>query len=263
MRKGIAVVLAVFSGAGMAYGIIDLTTVFSVERCATGNCTVGGSSVPLLVVASLVFFVAVFLWQGSWLIAPPVGLLTALGLSIRNGTEFTTATLGTSAFIALSVLLGPLILAGIWIWSRRRRGVVASLVAEGSKAIAQVQGASETGVYINNRPQVAVSYLIRPLDGSQPFAYQQRRTLSITEVVPRPGLTWPAWYRPGDTSKVAIGSPSGNAWDPQTQALLTEFGIPVVQAYGYDPTAGQQQGFTQPGAQGFSPSGAPPGLGQP
>ena len=159
-----------------------------------------------------------------------------------------------AATIAVPILIRPAIVLAIVLRGRSKAKLGQHLVATGQRAVAQVQGAQETGVFINNRPQVRVSYLLHPLDGTPSFAHTKTQTLGFTEIPPRPGLAWPAWYDRADQSKVAIGAPSGAALDAQTEQLLREFGISVQQAYGYDP--GRPVGVPQGAPAVFGPAGS-------
>ncbi|HUG84581.1 MAG TPA: hypothetical protein VMM13_08440 [Euzebya sp.] len=238
MRKVIGGILSAGGGAAMAYGIIALVGIGS-ESCLGGRCLDGlQTDITFVIAGTLAFIISGFLWHGTWFVGPPVGLLTAFGLLARDGVALTGDSLGTAAFITVSVLLGPAILAVLVLRGRSKAKLAQRLVQTGNRAVAQVQGSQQTGVYINNRPQIRVRYLLHPLDGSPPFNHEKTQTLGFTEIVPRPGLAWPAWYDPSDPAKVAIGAPSGAALDASTEATLARFGLTLTQVYGYDPRGG-------------------------
>ncbi|WP_370325785.1 DUF3592 domain-containing protein [Euzebya sp.] len=246
MKTVVGVVLSAVAGASFAYGITEVIDSASLERCFAG-CAPPTAALGAMGAGFVLFIVSAFTWgPRTWFVAPPVGLVTALVLALGNGVELTGSTLGWAAFIALSVLAGPLLLGAFVLRGRAKAKQAAHLVATGQRAVAHVQGARQTGVYINNQPQVRVDYLIRPLDGSAPFGHQKAMTIGYAAIPPRPGLLWPAWYDPADPSKVAIGAPSGQAIDAQTEATLREFGISLVQAFGYDPRGGQPAGWGTP-----------------
>ncbi len=226
-------VIAIVGGAAGAFGIVGITRLGSCVE----TCTDQLGSLPFLVGGILAVIFSAFLWRYAMAAAPVSGLATAAFLLQRDGVDLFGDNLGFTAFIALCVLLGPaiLLLVGLVTGSRRREAL--DIAREGLRAVAEVQQVQGTGVYINGAPQVSITYVVHPLDGSQPFPYSQRRTLGFNDVVPRPGFRWPAWYRAGQTKKVAIGAPNANVGDPQTQSLLREFGIATLHAYGYDPAA--------------------------
>ncbi len=227
-------VIAIAGGAAGAYGIVGVTRLGS----CFGACTDQVGFVPFLVGGILAVTFSAFLWRYAMAVAPLSGLATAAFLLQRDGVDLFGDNLGFTAFITVCVLAGPAILLMVGLVSGGRRREAQEIARDGLRAVAEVQGIQGTGVYINGAPQVSISYLVHPMDGSQAFPYSQRRTLGYNDVVPRPGFRWPAWYRAGQIGKVAIGAPSANASDPQTQLLLREFGISTLHAYGYDPTAG-------------------------
>lgn len=244
----IGAVLGIGGGVAGAYGIVAITRLGS---CA-GDCPEHLESLPFLIGGILAVVASAFFWRWAMAVAPVAGIITAGVLLVADGVEVLGDNTGFTAMIVLSVLAGPLILGAVGIWSVRRRAVTDRLVREGHRAVAEVLGAQPTGVVINHQPQLLVRYVIHPLDGTASFEYSQRRTTSFNEVVPRPGLRWPAWYRPGDTRKVAIGAPSGGPQDPITLGVLQQFGITVAQAFGYDPAAGAGV----PGAPAFGTYGS-------
>lgn len=240
MKQGIGGVLAAVAGALGAWAIVNVVDLGS----CIGACEEQLAVVPFLIGATVLLLVAAFLSRWAMVIAPVVGLVTAGVLLVADGADI-GANLGMAGFIAFSVLLGPAIVVAIAIRSRAKQKVAANLVATGQRAVAHIQSVRETGVFINNRPQVEVSYVIHPLSGAPAFPHTKRQTLSFGAPPPRPGLAWPAWYDPADPQTVAVGAPSGAGLDPASQAQFAEFGLSPTQVYGYDPTAGAQ-GFGGP-----------------
>ena len=233
MRAVLGVVLAAAAGIAEAYGIVRTVR----QGTCVELCGDPVEFMPYLIGGIIALVVASFLWRWSMVLAPLVGLATAAVLLARDGVNLLGANLGFALFIAVCVLAGPLIVIVIGLYSRGKRRQAQEIAQNGLRAVAIVTAVNGTGVYINNQPQVAVSYHIQPLDGTPAFVYSQRRTIGFGEIVPRPGLRWPAWYLAGRTDKVAIGAPTGLA-DESTLGLLREFGIEPAHAYGFDPAAG-------------------------
>jgi hypothetical protein len=244
MRKVIGGVLGLLAGGAMGYGIASVVT--GATSCVDGAFSagtagadptgcVGGieTSIPIIVVGSLVFMVSVVLWWGAWVTGPLTGLAAAGWVLVDGGIRIDP---GLAAFVAACTLLGPAILVLVSVNGSRKRAKANRLVATGQRGVAQIQAVEGTGVYINHQPQVRVRYLIHPLDGSGAFEHTKTQTIGFGSVQPRPGLAWPAWYDPADRGDVAVGAPSG-LLDAQTQATLREFGIAPQQALGYDPGA--------------------------
>lgn len=229
----IGVVLSI--GGGIAFG----TSISRIARLGSciGDCAAQGAFLPWIIGGFVAVFVAAFLWRYAMVAAPVAGLLAAAVVLTRDGVDLFGANLGFTAFIAACVLLGPAIVLLVGLWGAARRKRAQQITRDGLRAVAEVQSVQGTTVQINNRPLVEVTYLLHPLDGSPPFLHSKSQTIGYSEVVPRPGLRWPAWYLPHDRDAVAVGAPTASLADPQTQALLQEFGIAPAQAYGYDPTA--------------------------
>lgn len=222
--------LSLGGGVAGAYAIVSLVRL---GNCI-GTCTDHTRVIPFLIGAIVAVIVASFFWRYAMVLAPFSGLATAAYLLNQNGVDLFGANLGFTAFIATCVLLGPVIVLAVGLFSATRRRQAQAIARDGLQAVATVQSVEPTGVHINHQPQVAITYQIQPLDGSPAFAYRQRRTIGFNEVAPRPGLRWPAWYLAGKTDKVAIGSP-GALQDTTTLDLLRQFGIEPAQAYGFDP----------------------------
>lgn len=239
MKQVFGGVLAAVGGGLIGYGIVDTISTATAGVTTTSFDSFDlGPTIAAIVVGMLTYMVGVFMWRGGFVVGPVVGLAVAFGLLLADGVELSSTNLGFAGFIAFCVLLGPIILVGLWFWSRGRQKKAQHLVATGQKAVAHIQGVRETGVFINHRPQVEVSYVIHPLSGQPPFPHTKKQTLSYAGIPPRPGLAWPAWYDPADPSEIAVGAPGGAALDPATQAQLAEFGLTPTQVFGYDPRAG-------------------------
>lgn len=250
----LGVAMAVVAGATMAYAIVNLAQLGS---CA-GSCPDHLVFVPALMLGLGALGAAWFLWDGAPVVAPVVGLATAGVLAWRDGVQLTGESLGLTAVVTLGVLSGPVAVGLFWAHARRRRRTAAELVATGSRAVAVIQAVRQTSLYVNNRPQVEVTYHVRPLDGAPAFTATKKQLIGYGEVAPRPGLAWPAWYDPGNHSRLAVGAPTGSALDPATQAQLFAFGLTPEQAYGYNPL-GAAGPAAPAGPSGF---GAPQGFGR-
>lgn len=242
MKQLIGTVLAAAAGGSGGYAIYNLARL---GDCA-GACPDHVAFLPYLIGGIIGMIIATFVARLAFVVAPVVGLGVAGWLAFADGATFGPM----AAFIAASVLLGPVILVVIMLAMRRKARTAQALVASGEKAIARIMGARETGVHINNRPQLEVVYRIEPLSGHAPFEHRKKSTFGIAAVPPRPGLAWPAWYDPADPSKVAIGTPSGSSLP--SQELMGEFGLSVVQMFGYDPYA--QPGQSTPGFDPHAPT---------
>ncbi|MEE8599817.1 DUF3592 domain-containing protein [Euzebya tangerina] len=241
MRKSLGALLSIVGAVMIAYGIVSATA--GLSSLPEGTCIGGGCAPPVSTFGVLgggivVFVVAAFMWPWSWITGPVSGLLAAVLFLAREGVSVLGDNLPFSLFIAGCVLLGPAILLTVAILGRRRAKKAAHLQATGSRAVAQIRGARQTGVYINNRPQLAVEYLVHPLDGSAPFTNAKTQVLDFAAVAPRVGLSFPAWYDPADPSEVAVAVPNGSAPDADTLALFQSFGLRPEQVYGYDPFTG-------------------------
>jgi hypothetical protein len=231
-----AIIGIILSAAGAVAAGSAIVTLTQLGNCV-GACSAHTQVVPYMAGGIIAVVVSAFFWRYAMVLAPVVGLATAAVQLQREGVEILGDNIGFTAFIAVCVLAGPAILALIGLGGAARRARAQAIARDGKRAVAEVQQVRGTGVQINNQPQVSITFMIHPLDGSQPFTYTSRRTISYGEVVPRPGLRWPAWYV--SAKKVAIGSPNASPTDPQTRSLLSEFGIAPAQAYGFDPAGGQ------------------------
>jgi hypothetical protein len=231
------VVGLVLAAAGGIAGGSAIVTMVQLGDCAGSfeQCSAVVSVVPYLVGGIIAVVVSAFFTRFAMVIAPVAGLATA-GIRLQqSGTDLLGDNLGFTLFIAGCVLAGPILVALISAGGAVKQRRAYAIAKTGAKAVAEVLDIRGTGVQINNQPQVRIRFGIHPLDGSPGFTYEQRRTIGFGDVVPRPGLRWPAWYTPN--RKVAIAAPNGSPSDPQTRGLLLEFGIEPVQAYGFDPVA--------------------------
>lgn len=250
-RSIIAGVIAAIGGAVTAWGIVSIIDSVGVGTCIGTFEACGPQPTHLAAVflGPIIFIAAAFASHfAAWMTGPLAGLVTAGVLLSQEEGGLSSDDLGMGAFIAACVLAGPLLLLLMRGRARSRQKLAEHLMQTGRRGIARVQGAQQTGVYINERPQLRVSYMIQPLDGSPPFPHTKTQLLDYGGIQPQPGLAWPCWYDPADQSTVAVGTPSGA--DPQTMQLLAEFGIAPQQAFGYDPTGGitlpDPQALTRP-----------------
>lgn len=237
-RDTIGMLLAAVGGAVFAWGLMSVLSgalpgiciADSLEDCGVSTNAFGALMAGIVIFVISAFFAPV----KAWFTGPLVGLGTAAYLGVRGGAEIDSGNLGMFGFIAVCVLLGPAILVVIYGRQKAKAKLAAELVQTGRRAVARVQSAQQTGVYINERPQLQVTYQVQPLDGTPPFVHTKKQLVDYGGIQPMPGLAWPAWYDPADQSKVAVGAPSG--YTQETLQLLQEFGIPVQQAFGYDPS---------------------------
>lgn len=168
MRAIVGFVLSVGAGIAGAYGIVNLTRLGD----CSGACPDHIGYVPFLMAGILGVMAAGVAWRYAMAVAPVAGLAAAAILLSADGVDLVGDNLGFTVFIAVCVLAGPLILVAIALVSSGKRRQAQALARDGLQAVAVVESVNHTGVQINNKPQLAISYQIHPLDGSPPFPYR-------------------------------------------------------------------------------------------
>lgn len=118
----------------------------------------------------------------------------------------------TIVIIALSFLVSILITVGVifFIWKMvlgplmKNRQQEQQLLATGQRASGQIMAVSQTGMYVNNQPQVRIDVQVQP-PGGQPYAASMTKVLNMM-AIPRvqPGAQVAVRYDPANPQRVAI-----------------------------------------------------------
>jgi len=164
-----------------------------------------------------------FLIMGGFFVIVGIGLIVALG-NIPFAGPGIWLTGGIFALVG-----GGLVVAGLIIG--RRASATDVVLASGHSGTASITGVTQTGMYLNEQPQIKMGLLVT-LPGQQPYPAEH------TEFVPmillarvQPGATLPVRVNPIDPSKVAID------WQRSTNSTL----MPAASGSGMDESLGQVQ----------------------
>ena len=88
---------------------------------------------------------------------------------------------------------------------KKKRERAKNLFETGSKAIGVIVNVQDTGVTINENPRLRMTFRIEPIDGSEPFEGQKKKTVSRAEI-PRAGDRFPVWFDPNDHESWVYGT---------------------------------------------------------
>lgn len=138
----------------------------------------------------------------AFALLPAVGVGLLLGASNLTGDARSLPT-----FLGLAFVTGSLVPAFLFRRFRRRAQrqfhQAMRLLNEGRPAIGRVTDIRDTGVTINDDPQVQMTIHIVPEDGSPPFDGQKTNVVSRVDL-PHRGRRYPVWYDPADTEQFVI-----------------------------------------------------------
>jgi hypothetical protein len=171
---------------------------------------------------------------GAFFVVLGVGAIVALGgLPYAGGSMW----LMGGIFILVG---GACVAAGIYM----RRGAAATdqILTAGVAGTASITGVTQTGMYLNNQPQIRMELLVS-LPGQAPYAAQH------TEFVPlillsrvSPGLSLPVRVNPADPSKVIIDWSGGAQMAPAMAGMAAPPPAPANMAgSGMDESLSQVQ----------------------
>jgi hypothetical protein len=136
-------------------------------------------------------------WEATLNIADGIGLVMTL-----------LVTVGSMAFtlvvIVLSMVLPLGILFVIWKVMAKNAAMERELLATGAPASARIVSVGETGMYINNQPQVKIVLEVAPADGPT-FAATVNKVVSLLQI-PRiqPGTVVEVRYDRANPSRLAL-----------------------------------------------------------
>ena len=127
-------------------------------------------------------------------------------------TEFTELFAGTSIFVILSVcggiVLSLALTIGITVFAmrmvRKAVGPNRSVLQNGVPAQAKIMSVQQTGVMVNNQPQVAFDLEVRP-PGGMPYRTQAKAVIPIVNIPQfQPGVQVPVKIHPTDPTQVVM-----------------------------------------------------------
>jgi hypothetical protein len=226
---------------GIALGLLgNLAIGLALHKMiGTGSC--GGDLPPcpdnmvghviMLPAGIVITMIAIFVGGGVFSF---LGLFYAVGLgSIVAGLQSEDG--GTQGFGLLfgGIFTGvaTLVLVLGWRgWTAGRRTVAAAidLVATGNRGIGTVKQVSETGVTINDNPQVRITMRVEPEDGSPPFEVTKTVVASRLEI-PRKGDRHPVFYDDANRSDWVYGTDMDpEKTPPDIQALFEKAATPPL-----------------------------------
>lgn len=130
----------------------------------------------------------------------------------------------TIGFIIFSFWLARRLNSRLLGGSKEQQETAKRLFETGEKARATLLSIEPTGTILNEiNIKCRVRFRLDPLSGAQSFEGEKSFFINQTQM-PRVGDVWPAWYDISDQATFAVGQP--NLGDPQSMAILEEFGIP-------------------------------------
>ena len=185
---------------------------------------------------------------GRWLLITGIFELLLAGFFLF--LSFTVPDAGKGGMLVTAGILGvtgfALLLFGVR--SRGKAKEADRLQATGISGMATIMGATQTGMYLNEQPQIELDLSVA-VPGRQP--YQAAHTSFIPLMLlarVQPGTVLPVKVDPQDPSNFVID------WQGGAQSMPGMPGMVVVPAGGsWPPGAGMQQG-TWPGQQGAWPA---------
>jgi hypothetical protein len=83
---------------------------------------------------------------------------------------------------------------------KSKKKVAEELMATGSKGVGTVVSVQDTGMTVNDKPRVKMTFRVEPLDGSPAFDAQKTATVSRLSI-PRQGERYPIWYDAAEPAK--------------------------------------------------------------
>lgn len=150
-------------------------------------------------------FAGVFLARSLLAVAPVVAAVAA-GLVIgASGSEDAGEVAFWAGFMVVMAVL-PLVLVKVLTKILTTRGgneLEQRLLEEGATAVGTLMSVTDTGVTVNMNPQVRLTLLIEPEDGSPPFEGIKTTTVSRVRL-PHEGQRFPVWYDRNDPTRFAV-----------------------------------------------------------
>ncbi len=87
----------------------------------------------------------------------------------------------------------------------KKQAMAASLMQSGTRAVGTIVEVTDTGVTLNNNPQVTIRMRVAPIDGAPPV--ERSKTVVVPRVaIPRAGERYPVWYDRNDPGKWMFGT---------------------------------------------------------
>lgn len=147
----------------------------------------------------------VFLARSLLAVAPVVAAVAA-GLVIgASGSEDAGEVAFWAGFMVVMAVL-PLVLVKVLMRILTTPGgnvLEQRLLEEGATAVGTLMSVTDTGVTVNMDPQVRLTLLIEPEDGSAPF--EGIRTTTVSRVrLPHEGQRFPVWYDRDDRTRFVV-----------------------------------------------------------
>jgi hypothetical protein len=154
--------------------------------------------------------------------------------------------------VGLPILILVIVFGGIAIRSAQRN----KLLQTGEPAQAIIQAVEQTGVYINNNPQIRMTVEVRP-PNRPPYVTTITQTVGLIQIAAfMPGTLLDVRYDPADPRKVAIVSATPGGAMMGMMGGMSNMGMmqgqPMMQGMGGMPNAGMQGG---PGVPMYSDMG--------
>jgi hypothetical protein len=148
-------------------------------------------------------------------------VLLIMGLS--SGDPFAnmglTITGGTFAMIGVIWVIVAMGVGGWYSSIANRQMAEQQLFQTGERATAVIEGVEQTGMEINNQPQVYLTLRVQPRNGHE-FIHQRKLVLPFGSVV-QPGYLVDVAYDPANTDNVAIETDARYAATPPAQYIKT------------------------------------------